>query len=198
MIGQRIISASMMLDGEGLDSKNNQGILVDNGVIKETGPLETLKKKYTTVEVTAYDDCCITPGLIDCHVHLVLTCSVPNYLDRLAMPEGEMAYTIVNNIKNDIKSGVTTARCMGDRFYLDILTRRLIEEGTLDGPHLKGCVPPPVTDIMEFRATEWTLLRNWSAITSPRALIGSNSILRECGLTGAFCNASTPRMKSKQ
>lgn len=33
-------------------------------------------------------------------------------------------------------SGVTTARCMGDRFYIDVTLKKLINEGKVSGPKL--------------------------------------------------------------
>lgn len=134
-----ILAPEMLLVGKEMDLKQNWAVLVEETKIKEIAPKENLIQKYPEISVEEYPGKCMLPGLIDCHVHLMLYCGVPNYLEMVKLPEGEQAFTITRNLLLDLYSGVTYVRCMGDRFYLDITASKLIKEGKLTGPNLSPC-----------------------------------------------------------
>ncbi len=66
----------------------------------------------------------LIPGLIDCHTHLSLDCGLPHYLERMNGVEPALRQIAENTLVRDLKSGVTTQRCMGDRFYIDAACKR--------------------------------------------------------------------------
>lgn len=68
----RLLKNACILDASGLQ-KDNQSIAIKNGMIVWCGQDEALPMEYL-MEATYLEDChgnLVTPGLIDCHTHLV-------------------------------------------------------------------------------------------------------------------------------
>lgn len=78
----------------------------------------------------------VIPGLIDCHSHLALDCRLPNYLERMNGSEESLRQIAFDTLPLDLRSGVTTQRCMGDRFYIDVDCKKKIRGKQLLGPKL--------------------------------------------------------------
>ena len=57
------------------------------------------------------------------------------------MNQSECEHTLLalNGLKDDLMSGVTTARCLGDRNYIDVVLRNKIRENKVTGPDLLVC-----------------------------------------------------------
>lgn len=82
------------------------------------------------------EGCYVVPGMIDCHTHLSLDCRIPNYLECMNGSEESLRAIALGTLPVDLRSGVTTQRCMGDRFYIDVDCKARIERGELAGPKL--------------------------------------------------------------
>lgn len=79
----------------------------------------------------------LMPGMIECHNHLSIDATIPEHLELLAWStECELTLIALDGFRKDLMSGVTTARCMGDRFYIDVTLKKLIEQGKVAGPKL--------------------------------------------------------------
>lgn len=77
------------------------------------------------------------PGMIECHNHLSIDATIPEHLELLAWStECELTLIALDGFRKDLMSGVTTARCMGDRFYIDVTLKKLIQQGKVTGPKL--------------------------------------------------------------
>ena len=60
------------------------GLLVlENGKIKDFGPYEQLREKYSAIDAIAYPDKLIMPGFIDTHIHYPQTAMVAAYGEQL-------------------------------------------------------------------------------------------------------------------
>lgn len=81
----------------------------------------------------------IMPGMIECHAHLALDARIPNHLDMMNRSECEHTLLALNGLKDDLMSGVTTARSLGDRNYIDVVLRDKIKEEKVIGPDLLVC-----------------------------------------------------------
>lgn len=79
----------------------------------------------------------VMPGMIDGHAHLALDARIPGHL--LMMNDAEAVQTIraLRVLKDNLASGITGLRSVGDRYYLDVLLRNMVEEGSLEGPWLQ-------------------------------------------------------------
>lgn len=75
--------------------------------------------------------------MIECHNHLCIDATLPEHLELLAWSnECQLTLLALKGLKEDLMSGVTTARCMGDKYYIDVTLKKLIEGGKVDGPRL--------------------------------------------------------------
>src|SRR6185503_11792190 len=54
----------------------------------------------------------------------------------LAASEVELAMRSVRNMRRDLLAGVTTLRLMSEKHYIDVVARRLVDEGVVPGPRL--------------------------------------------------------------
>lgn len=79
----------------------------------------------------------LMPGMIECHNHLCIDATLPEHLELLAWSnECQLTLLALKGLKEDLMSGVTTARCMGDKYYIDVTLKKLIEDGKAEGPRL--------------------------------------------------------------
>ena len=83
-----------------------------------------------------WSDQTLLPGLIDCHNHLSLDPRLENYLYRMADPVPALTLRACETMKIDLRSGVTTSRCMGDKGFLDVECKKAVAEGRIEGPRL--------------------------------------------------------------
>jgi len=135
--GRHLIDQATVYLGQDLEPTEGMALLIENGSIVRIGPSELLRPTVLPQQVIDYPGCHVVPGLIDCHSHLSLDCSLENYLGRMNGSETELAIIATKTMVKDLRSGVTTSRCMGDRFYIDVFCRKAVEDGFVVGPQLK-------------------------------------------------------------
>jgi len=104
--------------------------IVAVGTEKEIGPVPGVKTVNCGDEV-------LIPGLIDCHNHLSMDPTMENWPARMNDSEVEQTLRATFNLTVDLKAGVTTARCLGDKNFLDVACKKAIESGRLAGPRLR-------------------------------------------------------------
>ena len=142
----KIIYADKVLCGKGLVPQEKQAIIIENDKIKEILPQDRCPE-IEGAEIISLKDSTVMPGMIECHNHLSIDATIPDHLELLAWStECDLTLIALDGFKKDLMSGVTTARCMGDRFYIDVTLKKLINEGKVAGPKLlaagigmKGC-----------------------------------------------------------
>jgi imidazolonepropionase-like amidohydrolase len=78
----------------------------------------------------------LMPGMIDSHVHLGFDGSEDHVTHMKQSSNEQLLVTMLYNAKQLLKSGVTTAREMGARGYLDLVVKEAIASGTAIGPNL--------------------------------------------------------------
>ena len=87
-------------------------------------------------EIVDYGDKTVIPGMIDCHNHLALDTRLENHLVKMNDCECEQTIRALKTMKDDLVSGVTTSRCLGDRFILMLPVKGTEKEGRIVGPKL--------------------------------------------------------------
>jgi imidazolonepropionase-like amidohydrolase len=130
-----LIRGARLIDGAGRPAVQPAVLLIAGGVIEAVGA-EAAARAAEASEVWDLGDQTLLPGLIDCHNHLSLDPTLDNYLQRMNDPLPELMLRAVNSMKVDLKAGVTTSRCLGDKGFLDVACRRASAAGTLVGPRL--------------------------------------------------------------
>ena len=131
-----ILKADRVLVGEDLNLKEHMAVIVRNGKIEEIVP-QAECPAVEGAEVIDLKNTTLMPGMIECHNHLSIDATIPEHLELLAWStECELTLIALDGFRKDLMSGVTTARCMGDRFYIDVTLKKLIEQGKVAGPKL--------------------------------------------------------------
>lgn len=87
-------------------------------------------------EVLDLRGCTILPGLVDAHDHLSLSPHKENHPELMMRSDGELTVQGVLNMQKDLLSGVTTARCCGDKNFVDLAIKDAIDSGELVGPRI--------------------------------------------------------------
>lgn len=131
-----IVKAGKMILGDGLEAKENAGLLIENGKIAKVYDNMASVEIPAGMEVVDYGDSVVIPGMIDCHNHLALDARLENHLVKMEDCEAEQTIRAIKTMKDDLMAGVTTARCLGDRFYIDVTCKKAQKEGRITGPKL--------------------------------------------------------------
>lgn len=166
MTGRRTaVLSDLALVGPELTQAERPCILVEDGVILDILTRGAFEEIRDSVDVIDLGSRTLLPGLFECHNHLALDARLPGHLGMMGLSEAEHTVLALNGLHDDLMSGVTTARCMGDRYYLDVTMKRLIKEGKVEGPdllvsgigmkaaHGHGFVGLPHSGAEEFRKT---------------------------------------------
>ena len=131
-----ILKGAFVWDGIADRPIENGGILLNAGRIQAVGPIEEILTASES-EVLDFPDATLLPGLIDSHTHLAMDASMENYLDHMADDIAEQTLRATAMMLRDVRSGVTSCRCLGDKEFIDVACKRAVEEGRLSGPRLR-------------------------------------------------------------
>ncbi len=134
-IRKTLIKGSLVIDGMGNPPIERGAILVEGEHILRVGREEEFKGE-ANIQVLNCSDQTLLPGLIDCHNHLSLEPRLENYLYRMADPIPALTLRACEAMKIDLRSGVTTSRCLGDKGFLDVECKKAVSEGCIEGPRL--------------------------------------------------------------
>lgn len=130
--------AEKALVGMNLDQQENVCVLVKDGLIEAILPEDQYRQKnIENCREICLGDKTLMPGLIECHNHVTLDARLPEHLEMLATSsESKLTALAINALKDDLMSGVTTARSLADKYYIDVELKHLIQEGVVEGPKL--------------------------------------------------------------
>lgn len=164
-MSDRLITAKAALCGRELRRVEDAAVLIRDGKIAQVGTQAQLRQEYPQAEVLDLGQRVLMPGFIDCHSHTSLDARAFGHLERMTDPYPDLTIRAVNNMRDDLLSGITTERILGDKGYVDISIRNAIDRGEIPGPRLRtagigmrgihghGFVGVPHTNPEEFRRT---------------------------------------------
>ncbi len=132
----KILKAQYVIAGSELAVKEHAAVKIEDGKITEIYENVSQIPEELKSEIIDYGEKTIMPGMIDCHNHLALDTRLENHLVKMNDCECEQTLRAIKTMKDDLVSGVTTARCLGDRFYVDVTCKKAQKEGRLTGPKL--------------------------------------------------------------
>jgi imidazolonepropionase-like amidohydrolase len=89
-----------------------------------------------TGKIIALKGCTLLPGFIDAHDHLALSPQLKNYPQIMADPDPVLIVRAIVNMKTDLYAGITTARCLGDRNFIDLYLKDAVNQGLIEGPRI--------------------------------------------------------------
>jgi len=123
-----VIRGATIVDARG---ERSGDIRIRDGRIVEVGDVNAA----TDEPVLAANGRYVTPGLIDCHVHLCYSAG-PDPRAMTKKTDAELAVEAAAHAKATLLAGVTTARDCGGRGFVETHVRDAIRAGRLEGPRL--------------------------------------------------------------
>lgn len=138
-----ILKNAAVFDGESDQLLEKHMVVVENGKIEAVIP--DTEENLDRAEVVDLKGCTLTPGFIDCHMHMLLE-EVKDKENSLAVisPGGEMldtasaavAYTGVFNCRKMLNAGFTTVVDGGGNNWIECALKEAIQKKYFNGPDL--------------------------------------------------------------
>ncbi len=135
------VKSKRLIDGTGRPPIEGGVLLIEDDRIVQVGEPEQVTIP-AEAEVIDCSDQTVLPGLIDSHTHVVLKLSeepevrTPSVGIQMKQDAVRMALRGSMYLRDDLKSGVTTMRALGDPEDIDFRVREAIEAGDIPGPRL--------------------------------------------------------------
>jgi imidazolonepropionase-like amidohydrolase len=137
----RLLRADRVLTGRPGEVIDDGEVLIDGSQIIHVGARDSAPDEAGT-EVIDLTGCTLMPGMIDAHVHLGFDRTVDPTTRRSKESDTHLLLRMVENCRKLLSAGVTTARDLGGRDFLDVTLRDAIESGVAVGPHLVVATRP--------------------------------------------------------
>ncbi len=87
-------------------------------------------------EVIELTQCTLLLGFVDAHDHLSLSPQLKNHPQLMFDPDPVLTLRGIINMKTDLALGITTARCLGDKNFVDLYLKEAVNQGIIDGPRI--------------------------------------------------------------
>ncbi|MGD9483881.1 amidohydrolase family protein [Streptomyces sp. TRM70308] len=140
---ETLVSAGRMVVGPGGQQVRDGAVLVRDGVIAHAGPRADVEARAPGhVPRLDYPRGTLLPGLVDAHVHLALDAGPDPVGALLDSDDAALRAGMARRAHQLLRTGVTTARDLGDRGGLAVGLREDIARGRLPGPRLLAAGTP--------------------------------------------------------
>ena len=120
---------------DGQTVRRRQGVLVNDGRIQWIGSHGRAPKEARTASPIEGSGRTLTPGLIDCHVHLCFDGGA-DFVAEAAVTEAYAAVKCVGNASRQLEAGVTTVRDLGGLGAVACEVGKAIADGRVPGPRV--------------------------------------------------------------
>jgi imidazolonepropionase-like amidohydrolase len=133
------IKARRIVDGTGQEPIDNGIVLVEGDTIKDIGTEGSVRVPTDAEVIALPDDETLLPGLVDSHNHPSLCWYLKDFLLLMEDPREILFLRAIRNLRMNLRSGVTSIRCLAEKGFVDVLYRQAVEEGLVLGPRIKTC-----------------------------------------------------------
>ncbi|WP_219461792.1 metal-dependent hydrolase family protein [Nonomuraea rhizosphaerae] len=133
----KIVRGAAVLTGRPGEVVHDGEVVIDGSQIVAVRP-----RSQESEDVLDLPGHTIMPGMIDAHVHLGFDTTRDPRTGRGAESDAHLLLRMAENARKLVSAGVTTARDLGGRDFLDIELRNAIEEGITVGPHVLAATRP--------------------------------------------------------
>jgi imidazolonepropionase-like amidohydrolase len=130
-----LVRGQGIIDGTGTGYLDGYGLLIEDRRILAAAAQEELEGRQD--EVLDLGDAILLPGFVDAHTHITVRPGEGNQHEQLRAPPVWQALRGVENVRRMARSGVTTARVMGEIAGIDVAFKNAIEGGGILGPRLR-------------------------------------------------------------
>ncbi|HEY4852410.1 MAG TPA: amidohydrolase family protein, partial [Streptosporangiaceae bacterium] len=135
-----VLTAPRVITGD--ETVTDGAVVIGDRTVDWVGSAEALPAEYGARPRTDYPSSTIMPGLIDSHVHLGFD-GGPNPVARMRGETDEQQLVLMlHSARQLLGVGVTTARDLGARAYLDVVVRDAIAAGLARGPRMVVAARP--------------------------------------------------------
>src|SRR5580704_14519403 len=135
-----VLAAPRVITGDG--TVRDGAVAIDDRTVDWAGPAAALPAEYAALPRTDYPDSTIMPGLIDSHVHLGFDGGPDPAARMRGETDAQQLVLMLHNARQLLGVGLTTARDLGARSYLDVVVRDAIASGLACGPRLVVAARP--------------------------------------------------------
>jgi imidazolonepropionase-like amidohydrolase len=135
----QVIRAGRLIDGTGSGVQTARDIYVDDGRIVQVASSGDVPSDADLLDLSAL---CVVPGLIDCHVHLVFSCSPRPLADLQVEDDQQLLLRAVAGARQALGAGITTVRDLGGRGGVTFKVRDAIDAGWIAGPRIVAAGSP--------------------------------------------------------
>jgi imidazolonepropionase-like amidohydrolase len=120
---------------DGSRVRQRAGVLVADGTIQWTGPHTRAPREARAAVPVEGGGRTLTPGLIDCHVHLCFDGS-PDFVAEASESGAYATVKCLRNAQRQLAAGVTTVRDLGGLGSVVCEVARAIDDGLAPGPRV--------------------------------------------------------------
>jgi imidazolonepropionase-like amidohydrolase len=135
MLVKTLVRGRGIIDGTGTGYLDGYGLLIEDRRILTAAAHEELEGRQD--EVLDLGDAILLPGFVDAHTHITVRPGEGDQHGQLRAPPVWQALRGVENVRRMARSGVTTARVMGEIAGIDVAFKNAIEGGEILGPRLR-------------------------------------------------------------
>lgn len=137
-MNKTIIYSKNILAGADLTPYLDGYLIIADGKIEKIGKKSEITPEDThNCKVIDLGDLTLLPGMIECHNHITMDARLPKHLEMMETAnQSELTILALKGLKDDLLSGVTTARSLGDKYYIDVVMKEQIKAGAVMGPNL--------------------------------------------------------------
>ncbi|MGB6580878.1 MAG: amidohydrolase family protein [Streptosporangiaceae bacterium] len=135
-----VLTAPRVMTGD--STVTGGALVIGEDVLDWVGSAGALPAEYAALPRTDYPGATIMPGLIDSHVHLAFD-GGPNPSARMrSETDAQQLVLMLHSARDLLGVGVTTARDLGARAYLDVVVRDAVAAGLARGPRMVVAARP--------------------------------------------------------
>jgi imidazolonepropionase-like amidohydrolase len=135
-----VLTAPRVMTGD--ETVADGAVAIGDRTVDWAGPAAALPAEYASRPRTDYPDATIMPGLIDSHVHLGFDGGPSPAARMRAQTDEQQLILMLHSARELLGVGVTTARDLGARSYLDVVVRDAIAAGLARGPRMVVATRP--------------------------------------------------------
>jgi len=127
-----------LIDGISDEPKKNMTVVIEkNKIVAVENGYSTAASSDKTIDLKTKT---VTPGWIDCHVHLSHETSPNAYMERFQLNDVDYAYRSVVYSKKTLMAGFTTVRDAGGAVVTSL--KKAINQGIIEGPRIVAAGTP--------------------------------------------------------
>ena len=130
-----LVKCGNFIDGTGRPPVKNVALLIEDNVIKQVGPTDSVKAP-PDARVIDLNGMFVCPGLMDAHMHASFNGEAEYWDIVLKQNTAYRTLTGLRNVNADLNAGFTAVRTLGDKDHLDIDLRNAINAGVVPGPRI--------------------------------------------------------------